>query len=82
MINPTDADAAGVVDGRPVRVRSAHGELIGPAVVDDAVSPGVVAISHGFADVHVGQLVSTAEDIDPVTGMITQAGVPVEVEPA
>ena len=82
LLNPADADAAGVVDGHDVRVRSAHGELVGPAVVDHAIGVGAIAISHGFTDVHVGQLVSTRDDVDPVTGMTTQTGVSVTIEPA
>jgi anaerobic selenocysteine-containing dehydrogenase len=81
LLHPADADAAGVADGAGVKVRSDHGELVGRAVVDDAISVGAVAISHGFADVHVGQLTST-RDIDPLTGMITQTGIAVIVEPA
>lgn len=82
LVNPADAAAAGIVDRQPVRVRSAHGELIGPAVVDDGIHVGAVAISHGFTEAHVGLLVSTIEDVDPLTGMITQTGVPVTVSPA
>ena len=38
MLHPDDAATAGVVDGQPVVVRSAHGELTGVAKVD-AVHP-------------------------------------------
>ena len=82
LLHPADAAAAGVTDGQEVRVRSTHGELVGRATVDAAISAGAVAISHGFTDVHVGRLTSTRDDVDPVTGTITQTGVVVTVEPA
>lgn len=46
-VNPVDAQARGIADGREVRVFNARGEVRLPAHVTDAVMPGVVALSQG-----------------------------------
>ncbi len=72
----------GFADGRPVRVRSPHGELVGPARVSEEIAPGAVSIPHGWADPNVCSLTTAASDVDPLTGMVWQSGVPVELHPA
>ena len=47
-MHPDDADARGVTDGDIVSVRSAHGEIVLPITVTADISPGVVAIPHGW----------------------------------
>ena len=47
-MHPDDADARGVADGDIVSVRSAHGEIVLPITVTADISPGVVAIPHGW----------------------------------
>lgn len=47
-INPVDADAAGVLDGAPVRIRSRFGEIETLALITDEVGPGTVAVPHGW----------------------------------
>ncbi|KAA1417997.1 molybdopterin-dependent oxidoreductase [Nocardioides humilatus] len=47
-INPLDAEAAGVVDGGAVRIRSRFGEIETLALVSDEVGPGTVAVPHGW----------------------------------
>jgi len=47
-INPIDADAAGVLDGAQVRIRSRFGEIETLALVTDEVGPGTVAVPHGW----------------------------------
>ena len=80
-IHPDDAAAAPVVDGEPVIVRSAHGELIGTAKVDPSIRPGVVSVPHGHQGANVNQL--TGKDaIDPITGMACYSGIPVTLHPA
>ena len=46
-INPTDADARGILDGRPVRVFNDRGETVLPARVTDRIAPGVISIKEG-----------------------------------
>ena len=80
ILHPADADAAGVVDGQPVMVRTPRGRLVGTAKVDPAIRQGVVSIPHGHHGVNVNVL-TDKDVIDPVTGMVRYSGVPVTVEP-
>jgi anaerobic selenocysteine-containing dehydrogenase len=79
LLHPDDAATIGARDGDRVVVRSAHGETAGPLVASDEVVRGVVSISHGWSDLDVCRLTSADDDIDPLTGMVLQSGVPVEV---
>lgn len=81
VLAPADAAGLGIVDGDAVRLRTAFGEMVGRSVVDHGMRPGSVATSHGYDGTNVADLVGT-RDVDPLTGMIIQTGVPVEVEPA
>jgi anaerobic selenocysteine-containing dehydrogenase len=80
IVHPDDAAAAGVVDGEPVVVRSAQGELIGVAKVDASVRPGVVSVPHGHQSANVNRLTSK-DVIDAPTGMARYSGVPVSLHP-
>ncbi len=46
-INPADAHARGIADGRPVRVFNDRGETVLPARVTDRIAPGVISIKEG-----------------------------------
>ncbi|MDH6246987.1 molybdopterin-dependent oxidoreductase [Mycobacterium sp. OTB74] len=81
QINPADGAAAGVIDGNPVTVRSAVGELTGIAKLDDTIRLGAVAIPHGHHAANVNRLTSK-DDIDVVTGMVRYSGIPVSLHPA
>ena len=81
MLHPDDAAAARVVDGEPVVVRSAHGELTGVAKVDAAIRAGAVSVPHGHQGANVNQLTSK-DALDPITGMALYSGIPVTVHPA
>ncbi|MFO1326040.1 MAG: molybdopterin-dependent oxidoreductase [Rubrivivax sp.] len=48
LVHPDDAARAGVRDGDPVRLSSAHGSAELPAALSDAVMPGVVCVPHGW----------------------------------
>jgi anaerobic selenocysteine-containing dehydrogenase len=82
LVHPETAEAAGVRDGDHVRVVSDHGAMVGPVVVTDRISPDAVAASHGYVDSHVGRLISTRQGVDPISGQITQTGIPVRIEPS
>ncbi len=77
---PVDAEQLGVEESG--RVRSAAGELVGQARIDESLRSGSVWIPHGWLDPNVGRLTSPAREIDPLTGMVLQSGVAVEVEPS
>lgn len=76
-LSPADAEAAGVCDGDQVQVTSPHGCLVASARLESAMSPGTVAVPHGFTEPNVGHLTSTDLDLDPLTGMPKLVGVPV-----
>ncbi|MFH5227409.1 molybdopterin-containing oxidoreductase family protein [Antrihabitans spumae] len=93
-VNPVDAEAAGIEDGKPFRIASAHGSIELPAFLTDEVGPGTIAVPHGWGHrggwqvanaaggVNVNLLMSTAvEDIEPLAGMAHLNGVPVRIEP-
>ncbi len=93
-INPDDAAAAGVVDGGPVRLVSPWGAVETEAMVTGEMSPGAVAVPHGWGHKggwrvanglggpNVNQLASRApEHLEPLSGMAWLTGVPVRVEP-
>jgi anaerobic selenocysteine-containing dehydrogenase len=80
QLHPSDASAAGVVDGQRVVVRSNRGQLTGTARVDPAIRRGVVSIPHGHYGANVN-LLSDKDVIDPVTGMVRYSGIPVSIEP-
>jgi anaerobic selenocysteine-containing dehydrogenase len=78
-VSPVDAEPVGVRDGDQVEVTSPHGSLIAVARLDAAVSPGTIAVPHGFAEPNVGRLTATDVDLDPLTGMPMLVGVPVSL---
>jgi anaerobic selenocysteine-containing dehydrogenase len=79
---PVDAEQLGVEESDRVRVRSASGELVGRARIDGSLRSGSVWIPHGWLDPNVCRLTSPVREIDPLTGMVLQSGVAVEVEAA
>ena len=81
-LSPADAEATGVGDGDTVEVISPHGTLTGVVRVDDALARGTVNVPHGFAAPNVGHLTATDVDVDPLTGMPTLIGIPVELRRA
>jgi hypothetical protein len=83
-LNPLDAAERGIVDGGDVRVTSLStaATVCGTAVVDAHVARGAISVTHGWATPNAGSLTSSEHDIDPLTGMVLQSGVPVTVTPA
>jgi anaerobic selenocysteine-containing dehydrogenase len=82
LIHPTDAAETGLSDGSRARVTSATGTLVATLAVDDGVARGHVSLPHGFdppAGPSVGAIISSV-DVDPLTGMVRQSGVPIKLE--
>jgi formate dehydrogenase len=92
-IHPDDARACQINDGEPCRVSSAHGTVELPAKVTDEVTPGTIAIPHGWG--HQGQwrrataagganvnvLASSEPDqLERLAGMAFLNGIPVRLE--
>jgi anaerobic selenocysteine-containing dehydrogenase len=78
FVHPTLVAGVGG-DGAEVEVRSAHGTTRGPVRSDERVPPGAVAIPHGWSAPDVSALTSADEDVDPLTGMVRQSAIPVEL---
>ncbi len=79
-LSETDAARAGIEDGVSIRVRSPNGLLEGVARVDPQLRTGAVWVPHGWAALPVGRLTSETAEVDPLTGMVVQTGLPLEVE--
>lgn len=81
LLHPDDAGAHGIEDGARITVTSARGSIEGPARLDEGVGRGHVSVPHGWGDTNVNVLTST-DDVDPVTGMAWYSGFDVTVTPA
>jgi anaerobic selenocysteine-containing dehydrogenase len=82
LIHPADAVTSEVGEGDRVEVTSPFGSVRATAHLDPDIRPGVVSLPHGFADANVNLLTTSAEDVDPLTGMPMFTGVPVTVSKA
>ena len=94
-VNPDDAAAAGLADGDTVCVSSKSGSIELPVTVTDEMTPGTVAVPHGWGHrggwrlaneraggVNVNALSSGApEDIERLAGMAFLNGIPVRLDP-
>ncbi|MFG3096723.1 molybdopterin oxidoreductase family protein [Streptomyces sp. NPDC048202] len=92
-LHPEDAARLGVLDGAPVRIKGAGGEVTAPAEVTDAIRPGVVSLPHGWGHdrpgtrqthagrepgVNVNQLLDGTL-LDPLSGTAVLNGIPVRL---
>lgn len=76
-----DATAELGGDGAHVEVSSAHGSVRGTVRGDERMPPGAVTIPHGWDSPNASDLTSADKDIDPLTGMVTQSAIPIEINP-
>jgi anaerobic selenocysteine-containing dehydrogenase len=76
-----DAAARGITDGMRVDVISAltNERVEAEVSVGERVRRGTVSMPHGWADVNVCALTTARSEVDPLTGMVRQSGIPVEV---
>ena len=92
-MHPDDGAPRGLADGAVVRIRSEAGEVEVPVTLTDEMTPGVVALPHGWGHrggwrlaneaggVNSNRLMSAApESLERLAGMSHLNGVPVEVE--
>jgi formate dehydrogenase len=93
-VNPADAEEHGLVDGGDARLASKSGTVVVPVRVTDEMTPGTVALPHGWGHkggwsvandaggVNVNLLASSdPEDLEPLAGMAFLNGIPVRLEP-
>jgi formate dehydrogenase len=94
-VHPDDAEANGLEDGGEAVVESRHGLVTVPVLMTDEMTPGTLALPHGWghrggwklANRHAGvnfNVLSSGEpeDLEPLAGMAHLNGIPVRVEPA
>jgi anaerobic selenocysteine-containing dehydrogenase len=83
LIHPADAASVGIAPGGRVRVRAAHtGQgVVARAEVTDGIRKGTISLPHGWADPNVCALTSATSGVDPLTGMVWQSGIDVDIEP-
>ncbi|GAA1575411.1 molybdopterin-dependent oxidoreductase [Actinomadura kijaniata] len=94
-LNPEDAAEHGIADGARCRITSPHGAIELPVVVTDEMTPGTVAVPHGWGHdggwtvanaaggANVNVLASPdPEDLERLAGMAHLNGIPVSVAPA
>jgi len=79
-INDKYAESASIEQGQIITVRSDHGQLKGIAEISEDIIAGAVWIPHGWMETNVCQLTSHSEDIDQLSGMVTQSAIPVTIE--
>lgn len=93
-VHPDDAAALGLEDGAEARLESKDGALTVPVVVSDEMTPGTVALPHGWghrggwqlANQHAGANVNLLagnqpDDLERLAGMAHLNGIPVRVSP-
>ncbi|MGH3390760.1 MAG: molybdopterin dinucleotide binding domain-containing protein, partial [Actinomadura sp.] len=92
-IHPKDAAGHGLQDGAPCRISSPHGAVELPVQVTDEMTPGTVAVPHGWGHqggwrvasaaggVNVNLLASPDPgDLERLAGMARLNGLPVRLE--
>jgi formate dehydrogenase len=93
-VHPRDAEERGLADGAEARLASKSGSVVVPVKVTDEMTPGTVALPHGWGHrggwsvandaggVNVNLLASSdPEDLEPLAGMAFLNGIPVRLEP-
>lgn len=94
-VHPVDAAAYGVVDGGRCQITSAHGSVELPVQVTDEMTPGAVAVPHGWGHAGGGWRIANAAgganvnllaspepgDLERLAGMAHLNGIPVAIEP-
>jgi anaerobic selenocysteine-containing dehydrogenase len=93
-VHPDDAAAAGLADGDLARLETKSGAVEVPILVTDEMTPGVVALPHGWGHRGGWQTANAAggvnsnllassdpEDLEPLAGMTFLNGIPVRLDP-
>ena len=81
MVHPVDAEARQLRNGDEATVVSVTGSTVGTIKVDESIRPGVVSVPHGFATTTVGNLTTSRSGTDPLTAMVRQSGIAVQITP-
>ncbi len=91
-LNPEDMADAGIANDDPIRITSAHGEIVGIARAEPALRRGVVSMTHMFGSLdansdphrhggsYTGRLTSLQEYLEPINFMPRFSGVAINIE--
>jgi formate dehydrogenase len=95
LVHPADAATAGVVDGGAANIASSSGSIDVVVAVTDEMTPGTIAIPHGWGHAGGWQRANRAggrssnllasganADLEALAGMSVLNGIPVRLEPA
>jgi anaerobic selenocysteine-containing dehydrogenase len=78
LLHPVDAADLEIEDGAEVEISSLTGSVRGTVRIGTDIRRGAVSVPHGFGEPNVSRLTSTT-DVDPLTGMVLQSGIPVTI---
>ncbi|MHB1091320.1 molybdopterin-containing oxidoreductase family protein [Thiobacillus sp.] len=80
-INKIDAQTHDLVDGQEIQLRSEHGVMLARVKISDEVRINTVCVPHGYrAQGNVSCLTSEIDNINPLSGMVTQTAILVQIE--
>jgi formate dehydrogenase len=94
-VHPADAAAYGITDGERCRITSEHGSIEVPVRITDEMTPGTVAVPHGWGHGEGGWRLANAAgganvnllasprpgDLEALAGMANLNGIPVRIAP-
>lgn len=78
VLHPHDALEHGIEHGQPIKVETDKGCIELKANVSKEVRRGVASIPHGHESANVN-LLTSAEEVDPLTGMVRYTGIPLSI---
>lgn len=81
-IHASPATVAALGNPTHGQLRSSIGSLTARLVTDPTMRDDCISLTHGWTDANVCDLTSNDEDIDPLTGMVLQSGLAVDLRPA
>lgn len=80
ILHPDTAAEHGIEDGQKVRVYNERGEIFLTAKLERTMRKGVCSISHTHPAEGNVNFLTSADDVDLLTGMAHYSGVPIEIE--
>jgi anaerobic selenocysteine-containing dehydrogenase len=95
-VHPADAAAYGLTDGERCQITSEHGSIELPVRITDEMTPGTVAVPHGWGHGEGGWRLANAagganinllasprpDDLETLAGMANLNGIPVRIAPS
>lgn len=81
LFNRIDAHKHDLGDGQVVQLRSAHGVMLARVKISDEARTKTVCVPHGYRALgNVSGLTSEIHDINPLSGMVTQTAMLIQIE--